>query len=442
MAEEGGGDPWTGGRHFAWRARALVLFALGSLALVAGLLFRSSGAILLATPLLLAPISAWLLLPRGTTKVLLRGSTEERGRGLLFSLELEATPPLPPGALEVAIVTPEGTDAPEGTQRRLLLQGQKVPPAQFYLLPQRPLFAKLATPEVRWRDPLGMGELQLPTRAEGLTVEKYPPEVRSIPRLAFQRTTILPGEVRSRQRAPAGDFSAIRAYVPGDSRHQINWWATARQGELMSNERLAERSGELVIVVDARPQGLPGSDDAHLLGVERAAALGLVRSFLREKTRVGVSVFGEFAECLPLGSGRLHAYRAERLLEKAVLAPVVAPVERLTVALRRYYRSGTPVLFLTPMVDDDTVAAGYHLRRRGFPCLLLTPSPTTLEKERLNMSTPDGEYAFRLLKLERRRRLRQGWESAPVVEWEDFTSLAALISFLRRPPVAARGGVG
>lgn len=427
-------------RRFAWRGRALLLFALGSFALVGGLAFRASDALLFSVPLLLAPVSTWLLLPRASTRVRALGSCEEKGDSLELSLRLTATPPLPSGALEVAIEPPAGTTAPEGTVRRLVLRSGEAPIAKFLLRPHRPLFAELSPPSVRWRDPLGLGEVQIPVVPEGLTLERDLPGVRHVPRLALQRTTLLPGEVRSRRTGSSGDFSSIRPYAAGDSRRRINWWATARRQSLLSNEYLPERSGELVIVLDARTHGLPYQDDAELLGIGRAATLGLARSFLREKTRIGVAVFGEFAECLPLGSGRLQGYRIERLVEKARLADVLPPIERLSVGLRRYYRSGTPVLYVTPVADDETVAAGYHLRRRGFPCLILAPSPVTLEAERMNLDREDGKLALRLFRLERRKRLREVWESAPVVEWEDFTSLAALVSYLRRPPTAGLGG--
>jgi uncharacterized protein (DUF58 family) len=430
----------TAPRRFTWRGRAILLFSIGGFALVGGLAFRASDALLFSVPLLLAPVSTWLLLPRASTVVQAVGECRDKADGLELSIELRAQPPLPSGALEVEIEVPSGTTAPDGASRRVLLRPGETPRTSFFLRPHRPLFAELAPPKVRWRDPLGLGELQLPVVGRGLTLERDLPGVRHVPRLALQRTTMLPGEVRSRRTGSSGDFASIRPFAPGDSRRRINWWATARRNELLSNEFLPERSGELVIVLDARNHHLPYSDDAELLGVGRAAALGLARSFLREKTRIGLAVFGEFADCLPLGSGKLHGFRIERMLEKVRLADVEPPIERLSVGLRRYYRSGTPILYMTPMADDETVAAGYHLRRRGFPCLLLTPSPVTLEGERMDLASEDGKLALRLFRLERRVRLRQAWESAPVVEWEDFTSLAALVGFLRRPPTSMRGG--
>ncbi|MDE1821667.1 MAG: DUF58 domain-containing protein [Euryarchaeota archaeon] len=425
----------------SWRARALLLFGLGGTALVAGLLLRNSDAILLATPLLLAPGSVFLLAPRSLTRIVVRGELSEVEEDLEIAMTFEATPPLPGGWLEVEIEPPEGVIAIDGVLRRVVVGQDPQLRTSFRLRPFRPLFVRLTTPKIRWRDPLGLSEVLLPTRGEGLSLERYPPEVRRIPRLAIQRTTPLPGELRSRRRASQGDFVSVRNYAAGDTPRQINWWASARRGELSSNEYHAERSGEMIICVDARPSGLPGGDDRHLLGVARSAALGLARYLLKEKTRVGLVIFGEFVKILPLGGGRVQRYAIEQTLQDARLSEVAGPVERLSISLQRHFPIGTPVLLLTPMIDDETVGAGYFLRRNGFPCMLLCPSPSTLESERMDHQAEDADITLRLVRLLRRRRLSEAWQSSPVVEWEDFSSLASLVAFLRRPPASMiRGG--
>ncbi len=427
----------------SWRARALLLFGLGGTALVAGLVLRSSAGVMLAAPLLLAPASSFLLAPRTATRIVVRGELSEKGDDLEMAMTFEASPPLPGGWIDVEIEPPEGVLPVEGVSRRVVVRPGEPLSATFRMRPFRPLFVRLATPKVRWRDPLGLSEILLPARGEGLSLERYPPEVRRVPRLAIQRTTPLPGEVRSRRRAIQGDFVSIRDYQPGDPPRQLNWWASARRGKLASNEFHAERSGEMIICVDARPSGLPGGDDAQLLGVSRAAALGLARYLLKEKTRVGLVIFGEFVKITRLGGGRVQRFAIEQALQDARLSDVAAPVERLSVSLQRHFPMGTPVLLLTPMIDDETVASGYFLRRRGYPCMLLCPSPTTLEAERMELKAPDADITLRLVRLLRRRRLAEAWESAPVVEWEDFTSLASLVAFLRRPPATMlQGGVG
>lgn len=424
---------------FAWRARSLVLFGLGGLCLVSALALRSSAGVLLAAPLLLAPASAWATAPSAGDHLELTSSVEEDGEDLLVRYTFRATTPAADATLEATFQAPEGTVAPEGLVQRFLLRGEEPATVVLRLRPLRPLMAKLETPKVCWRDPLGLGELRLPVRSEERLLEHYPPEVRRFPRMAVRRTTLLPGEVRSRTRSSQGEFAAIRPYAVGDPRNSINWWASARRGQLASNEFLAERSGEFVLVLDTRPSFLPGDDDQQLLGVARAAALGLARYLLREKTRVGVAVFGEFVECLPLRTGSLQRHLVEQWISRAKLAETAGPVERLAVSLRQSYPPGTQVLLISPLVDRESLAAGFLLRRRGFPCLVLSPSPTTFEASRMDLTSPEGGTALRLLRVSRRRQLAEAWQSAPVVEWEDFTSLAGLVAFLRSPPPHATG---
>ena len=77
-----------------------------------------------------------------------------------------------------------------------------------------------------------------------------------------------------------------------------------------------------------------------------------------------------------------------------------------------------------------------HLRRRGFPTIVLSPSPLSVLD--LSDSTPEDRVVARLLRLVRRRRLGEAWRQAPVIDWEDYWSLAPLVRFLQSPALGNR----
>jgi uncharacterized protein (DUF58 family) len=404
-----------------------------------GLLFASPPALILSTPLLAAPLSPWLLAPSARTQARLEGTVQdlEGGAEVLWNVRLD-----PPPSGGVVSLVEEGVPGAEPSvplTGTCVLSPQGTASVPFRLRPWRPLFQRVDPPRVYWRDPLGLAEVELPVRGEGVLLERYPPELRRLRQVNLRRTTVLPGEVRSRRKGSSGEFETVRPYSPGDGPRTLNWWASARRGQWMSNEYLAERSGELLLILDLRTGEPPVPGLEHLLGVGRAACLGIAREFLREKTRVGLALFTEFPQVLPLGTGRLQRYRLEKMLSEAKPTPENPPVERLAVSLRRSVPTGTQALLITPLEDPETLTLGFYLERRGFPTVLLSPSPLSLGQPGLDRTRPAGELAYRLAHVARRARLRRAWEYSPVIDWSEFETLAPLVQFLRRPTISPGG---
>jgi len=84
------------------------------------------------------------------------------------------------------------------------------------------------------------------------------PSVDCYPSPAVQRTEVvlskLPnrlGEHRARVPGDGTEFAGIREFVPGDRQRAINWPATTRRGRLQVNTFAAERSQDVVLLVDA-----------------------------------------------------------------------------------------------------------------------------------------------------------------------------------------------
>jgi len=127
----------------------------------------------------------------------------------------------------------------------------------------------------RWgRHHVGTLEIILRDRwrlAEGSIVMALP-RLDCYPRPAAQQTRVVLSRLPNRlgehpARAPGEgiEFAGVREYVPGDRQRSINWPATTRRGRLQVNTFAAERSQDVVILVDATPDaGEPGHGAADL----------------------------------------------------------------------------------------------------------------------------------------------------------------------------------
>ncbi|MGI0053881.1 MAG: DUF58 domain-containing protein [Thermoplasmata archaeon] len=425
-----GAAPPSGPAHLEWTRRALLVAAAGALLGVLAVALRSSVPLFLALPLLLAPVSAAMFLPRRAIRARVDWSEEGSGARLRIVGRVRPDAPGSAGRLEAEFRAPP--PLAEREVPRFELDGGALGFALEYHVPY-PCLAIFPLPTVWARDPLGL--LRSPVAVSGteLSLERYPPELHRLGRTGPRRTTSRPGELRSRALGPAGDFFGIAPVGPTDTPRQINWRASARAGRPLANRFLLERTGDIAVIIDARPTGLGALRDEQLLSLARAGALGVATGFLAGKARVGLGVFGEFLEVVPLGSGRRQRYRLRRSLRAARTPAVPGPAERLGVSLRQYFPAGVLLLLISPLANDEQRLVLTHLRRRGYPVVVLSPSSLPLGIPPSPSEPEEDALARRLLHLERRRLLGEVWREAPVVDWEEYWSLAGLVRLLGRP---------
>ena len=422
-------------RPTEWRAGTLIVIALAAALLVASLVLATPVPLFLAFPLLLAPAAAALEAPRPATAVAVRWSVEGSTSEVTIRGVVTPPPEIPADSIDLTFYRPPPLReaAPPEVRRK----GAELHFVLRWEAPY-PCLATVPWPEVVWRDPLGFLERRLQVDGETLHVERFPPELTRIGTVRLRRTTPLPGEVRSKALGASGEFFAIRPATPSDTPRQVNWWASARTGRLLANDYLQERTGDLLILLDLRPSPLRDRRDRTMLTIAKAAALGIANGFSNEKARVGLGMFDEFLTAVPLGSGRLQRYRIARALERAAVAETPGPSERFAVSLARYFPPGVTTVLLSPLADEEPLLLLSHLRHRGFPAFVLSPSPLPLLGPSSERATGDDALAMRLLSLVRRRRVNRAWQEAPVVEWPDYWSLAPLVRYLKVPPRNAR----
>jgi uncharacterized protein (DUF58 family) len=424
------------GSPLRWRPESLLLLSAAIVLFVVGIFVRSPVPILLAFPLLIAPVSAALFGPRSAPPVRVEGRVGGSGRSVAISASLTPEPPVRPESLEVYFPVPPGVRQLEPPLTEI--DGDHLLTTLTWVAPD-PTVTAVPAPEVTWRDPLGLVERAALLTPADLVVERYPPELHRVGAVRLRRTLALPGETRSRAIGESGEFFGIREAAPGDPPRRINWWASARFGRRLANEYSLDRTGDLIVVLDTRATGLGREVDARLLTVSKAAAFGLAESFLRDKSRVGIATYGEFLHAVPLSTGRTQRLRLRNLLLSTEVADLAGPSERCAVSLRRYFPSRTNTVLLTPLVGESQVDLVAHLRRRGFPVVVLSPSYLPLIASRPGGAAPDESLVRRFARLRRQGEVAEVWRDAPVVDWEDYWSLGAFVEFLRRPLPQERG---
>jgi uncharacterized protein (DUF58 family) len=422
--------PGPSGEGLRFRPRAVLMFAAAGVLAVVALAVHSSVPLLLAVPLLLGPAAAATSSPRLPPSYRISWSSEGSRGAVEVTGRLDPTEGGSVQGLVPTFYRPEPLVDAEPPEVRL--DGESLTFCLHWSAPY-PCLVSVSLPRVQWRDPLGLVERPVGVEGQALRLQRFPPELARASRAPLRRTTSLPGEVRARQLGGAGEFFAIRPLAASDTRRQVNWRASARAGRMLANDYRVERTGDLLIVLDLRPTSLGAEIDARLASVAAAGAYGLAQSFLEQKARVGLALYTDFVDSIPLGSGRRQRFRLLRALQAARVGETAGPSERLAVSLRRYFPPGVTTVLLSALADEESTLVLPHLRRRGFPAFVLSPSPVPLLGRLGARPTEDDARALRLLRLVRRRRIAEAWSEAAVVEWDDYWSLASLASFFARP---------
>jgi uncharacterized protein (DUF58 family) len=266
------------------------------------------------------------------------------------------------------------------------------------------------------------------------------PSVDCYPSPAVQRTEVvlarLPnrlGEHRARVPGDGTEFNGIREFVPGDRQRAINWPATTRRGRLQVNTFAAERSQDVVLLVDATSDvGQPG-ESALDLGLRGAA--GAARAYLNGRDRVGVITYQwGGAHWLAPSLGRRQLYKIIDTLLRADTGYARGAVfSRLP---RAALPPGSLVVAFSPLLDGRFVEALRDMRERGFSLIVVDVLNTQPPVRRMFADIS----ARRIWQMEQqaiRFSLRE--LGVPVLPWDGVTPLdLPLAPYTRRPLVTRR----
>ena len=281
-------------------------------------------------------------------------------------------------------------------------------------------------------DPLGLGveDVVVPTTTSIIVA----PGIESLARapLGPRRTRPWFGHVASRHIGAGSEFWGIREYVSGDDVRRINWKASARFDGLYSNEYQGERSGDVVILLDARAESAIGTPTANAVEVGVRAALGVAEHVLESKNRVGLIVQRDVLDWVPPAFGRKQLYRIlDHLIH--VRAGGEWPFSFVAWVLTRYFPRDALVVLISPLTDRAALESVMNLAARGYDVTVLSPSPLEIERSLFGSDT-NRETAYRILKMERENLVSQLRRVAQVVDWDPQTPLALPLRRMRTWP--------
>jgi uncharacterized protein (DUF58 family) len=279
----------------------------------------------------------------------------------------------------------------------------------------------------RWRLAEGRVSFALPS------VDCYPHPAVQRTRVVLSRLPNRLGEHSARVPGEGAEFTGVREYVAGDRQRAINWPATTRRGRLQVNTFAAERSQDVVLLVDATSDvGEPGSS-ALDLGLRGAA--GAARAYLDARDRVGVITYQwGGARWLAPSLGRRQVYKIiDTMLAADAGYARGAVFSRLP---RAALPPGSLVVAFSPLLDQRFVEALRDMRERGFS-LIVVDVLNTEPPTRFSFADAAARRIWRMEQQAIRFSLRE--LGVPVVHWDGEAPLdLPLAPYTRRPLVVGR----
>ena len=259
-----------------------------------------------------------------------------------------------------------------------------------------------------------------------------------------RRTRIYSGSIPAREGGPGVEFFGVRDYERGDSLRWINWRLNARHPEaLFSNEFEQERVADVGIILDARLGTNLFGGDKSIFDYSASAAASLADAFLNTGNRVGLLIYGKYAQWTAPGYGRLQRERILQAITRAEIGETQAFSE--LIVPRRLFPAFSQMVLVSPLQADDADTL-FKLRSMGYPVIVVAPDPVSYELRRLPDSA-STRLAARIVQLERQLMLRRVRHSGvQVINWDVQVAFEQVVSAaLSRPPSYLRaitqGGV-
>ncbi|MDD1746745.1 MAG: DUF58 domain-containing protein [Methanomassiliicoccales archaeon] len=248
------------------------------------------------------------------------------------------------------------------------------------------------------------------------------PKVEDLRRCDLRPTRLQarPGSVPSAALGPGTDFFCLRDYTDTDPMRYINWKSSAKRGKLLVNDFQVERSGDVVLLLDART-ALDGPEvRSRLLDIQVDAATSLASHFLKQRDRVGLLMLGEVFGVIPLSTGKRQFYRIFDELLSARPAELRSTTG-VGQAIGRFFPTSPMVVAITSLEDEKIMTSLEGLGQRGYDVVVLSPDWFALEGE----PTSEGDaLAQRMHRIRRIDMLAELTRYCRVIDWDPSTPLS------------------
>lgn len=216
------------------------------------------------------------------------------------------------------------------------------------------------------------------------------------------------------------EFHSLRDYKNSDPLSRVEWKHLAKTGSLATKNFREEKSGDIVLVVDAREVSNRKAEKGHPTGTALSAyaAKRVYKTLLKSRHKPGIAVLGVKNSDLSVttdsalipyikpGRSREKRRKVEKILKEVQKVEKTNEVD-LKSKMYKLMPPNAQIVFFTPLLDDQLTSALKILDRHGYPSILVSP----------DITYSDGA-ASRLEKIKRDLRLKQVRGFAPVVDWD------------------------
>lgn len=319
--------------------------------------------------------------------------------------------------LEVVDSIPEGLHLVDGTNRLLVsLRHGETAEASYTVSAETFGVYRLGPIRVRGLDRTGL-LVEEKLIESGFDLKVYP-EVQYIRKVQIRprNPRNWPGEILTRKSGTGMEFYGIRAYSPSDPLRRINWKASSRSEELMSNQYMGEFGGDTIIVLDLRSVSVLGVPPESTITYGTRAAAVVAYRLLRDRNRVGMIALGDRLEKVRPGFGRRQF---DRLLTGMVTIKPgnIWEIGNLAGYLSLFFSRMTQIVMVTPLMDDKSYETVAEISNKGYPVLVISPSPFEFES-REGKDERVERIAEKLVRLERDTKISLLRRYAVVVDWD------------------------
>ncbi|ELZ79105.1 hypothetical protein C455_09478 [Haloferax larsenii JCM 13917] len=245
-----------------------------------------------------------------------------------------------------------------------------------------------------------------------------------------RKTTVLPGQVRSRTKGAGVEFHSVREYRHGDPLSRIDWNRKAKTGEFTTVDFREPHLETILLVVDVRAEAYlePATDCTKpVVRQSVTAAYSIASRLLADSTPVGVTALSPRSCWLSPGTGDVHRRRLRELLlgESAFSWDTPDSEFDASTRLREINQRvplDTQILFISPLCDDEAREAARRLDAYGYAVSVLSPDPTASP---VSTRTCGVGYAS----LRRQLRLKELRNAGlDVTDWDPSEPLSGVIS--------------
>jgi uncharacterized protein (DUF58 family) len=339
------------------------------------------------------------------------------------------------------------------------------PKARFTFSPQRWGRRPIGTVDVVLHDRSRLAEGHVTVNLP--TVDCYPDPAQQRTQVVLSRLPNRFGEHAARTFGDGIEFVGVREYVPGDRQRSINWPASTRRERLHVNTFAAERSQDVVLLVDGTSDvGEPG---ASAVDLAVRGAMAAARAYTKARDRVGAITYhwGAVGWLAPR-LGRRQEYRMIDLIlasEQGFTEPASGSGAAYGRSMRRLPRAALPpgalVVVFSPLLDQRFVETLRDMRERGLAMLVVdvlnadppTPPrgpgqrPGRLElpwvRTRLSSRASADRMARQIWRMEHEAvRFSLRALGVSVVHWDGVQSLDLPLARYTRRPLVTSGSSG